>query len=142
MKKSLFALLFVGLLVLSILPVFAENNNSANPNANRERNQSREMNKSEVKEAIKEIKNATRTYGSCVSENAKEKNTCYASAKDKQKNCTSASTNASLSKNVKKQCKTDYNNEIRDCKKVFKDAKKECGKIKHSAMEALRHSFD
>ena len=82
--------------------------------------------------------NATMNYGQCVSDTAKAKNGCFNATNEKSKTCAAAATN----KTMKKGCKTEYNKGMDECKKAFKDAKKnECGKIKATFMEKLWNSW-
>src|SRR3989339_779833 len=77
MKKSLFALLIIGLLVFRIVFVMAEESNgSANSTAEREKNQSREMNKNEGNETKQ-----------CKVDYNKEMKECKSLFKDSKNEC-------------------------------------------------------
>ncbi|MFA6461664.1 MAG: hypothetical protein WCV90_05310 [Candidatus Woesearchaeota archaeon] len=82
------------------------------------------------------------TYGQCVSELAKVKNTCYEATSVTQKTCQDqASADATTKKDVSKQCKQTYKKDKAGCKSVFKDGKKECAKIKHNFFETMGSAF-
>ncbi len=93
-----------------------------------------ENNTYEVKmeRADKVVKNMT--YGSCVSENAKVKNDCFASVKEARKSCLMNASDSSV-------CKTDYKKDLKQCKIDFKTSKKECKKIKHNFVETAQSAF-
>ncbi len=139
MKKSLLFLSI--LLVFGMFSfVFAENNNS-NVNksdevpvptlyANNASNNS--VNGSQV---------SNMTYGSCVSQYAQLKNTCFTSVKQGKSACVESAKN-STNKSAIKQCSQDFGLTKKECKAEFKIAKKEvCAQIKHNFLETIGSAF-
>ena len=90
-----------------------------------------------------EVKNMT--YGSCVSEATKVRNTCYSGVKAFRKTCLDDAknqTDSAVAKTIAKTCKTTYKKDMKTCKTDFKAAKKqECAKIKHNFLETIGSSF-
>ncbi len=84
----------------------------------------------------------TMTYGQCVSQHAETKNTCYANVKSALKTCTDQAAEDATGKDATKQCGQTYKKDKADCKKVFKDSKRnECAQIKHNFLETMRYMF-
>jgi hypothetical protein len=82
------------------------------------------------------------TYGQCVSEAAKVKNTCYSGIKTIYQQCKDNAKNQTDSKTASKQCNADYKKSMAQCKSDFKGTKKqECAKIKHNFLETMGSMF-
>lgn len=128
MQKNLIVLTIAGLFLIAMLS-FALAAKGGESNLS---NLEVKNNVSEVLQEAKEVKNVT--FGACVSDAAKQKNDCYALAKESRSSCL----NNSVDKATTKKCKTAYDGEIKQCKGAFKGVKNECKKIKHSFWESAK----
>jgi hypothetical protein len=81
------------------------------------------------------------TFGQCVSDGAAVKNTCYSTAKDTRTSCMANARNQTDAKSAARSCKQAYDAQMKTCKAGFKQAKKECSKIKHGWLEGATASF-
>lgn len=96
-------------------------------------------NETERHEAVQALKNATNvTFGECISEAAKQRNSCYAASEDARKNCTDV---ASTDKAAKKQCQAANKEGRNSCKTLFKSSKDECKSIRHNAWDSIKAAF-
>lgn len=78
------------------------------------------------------------TFGQCVTEAAKIKNTCFGNALTNRENCANNSDNPAKTK----QCRNDYKKEKKQCKAEFKSAKKTCiQKTKPKLWEKIRYGL-
>lgn len=78
------------------------------------------------------------TFGQCVSESAKARNTCYESAKTDKETCLST---VADDKNAAKKCNADYKQGKKSCKAEFKVAKDDCKRLKHNFFDTMKASF-
>lgn len=74
------------------------------------------------------------TFGQCVSERAQIKNDCLSAVKATRATCVANVTDDA-------SCRVSYKKDLAQCKSAFKLAKKECGKIKHSAFAGMRYAL-
>lgn len=89
--------------------------------------------------ASKDDTNQTnQTFGQCVSEAAKARNTCYDTAKSDKETCLSTVVD---DKNAAKKCNADYKQEKKSCKAEFKAAKDDCKRLKHNFFDTMKASF-
>ena len=78
------------------------------------------------------------TYGQCVVEGVRLKNTCYDTAKQVRADCTANATGIA----ERTTCRVDYNKDMRTCKMDLRAAKKSCiQKAKPQLWERLRYSL-
>lgn len=85
---------------------------------------------------------ANMTYGACVEENAKIKNTCFENRKNLFETCKNITgTNETRVKARLEQCNNNYYGAKDTCKTNFKESKAECSKIKHSFIDSARYFF-
>lgn len=82
--------------------------------------------------------NATANFGQCVSDMAKERNSCYNISRMVLNECKNATTNNT----VARACNAESRKDMQVCKDAFKSAKKgKCGQIKANFMEKIRYAF-
>lgn len=121
MKK----ILILGLVFLAVLTVvFAAQDDEKQARGLDDNNQTKNM-----------------TFGTCVSEAAVIKNTCYADVKETRNTCKEAAKNQTDVRAITKTCDQTYKQEKTRCKQDFKAAKKECGKIKHNFFDEVGVAF-
>lgn len=100
-------------------------------------------NLSERRVAMNIIRNETNmTYGACVEENAKLKNTCFENRNTILEICKkNINENSSLAQNRSDRCNSNYKTGLDTCKTTFKEAKTQCSKMKHSFIDSIRYFF-
>jgi len=82
------------------------------------------------------------TYGTCVSEAAKLKNTCFENSRTTSGSCKATAEGQASKKAMQKECRTAYNAGKKTCKTDFKNAKMECAKTyKPNFFEKMRYSM-
>jgi hypothetical protein len=127
METKFLAMIAVIFTVLAISLVFAapdENANANNPNAATSGTNASSQSDTNQKNM---------TYGLCVAEFTKVKNSCFETAKNALKTCR---TDADSAK--KKQCNSDYKKSTEQCKKDFKESKKTCTKYKKTFSDKVK----
>jgi len=102
-------------------------------------------NETEDSENNETSKQKNMTFGLCVSEAAKIRQTCYAETKNASLECAKtakANTDKQQGKEQGKQCSSTYKAEKKDCKNSFKAAKKTCIQIyKPGFWQRMRYSL-
>ena len=139
MIKGLFAV-FLSFLVLSMTFGFAAAQaNDTNVTAP-DSNDSTNMPPAPNTDGNDSIEKEQRNPGQCVRLAAETKNTCFAEVKKIKDDCLALAKTGNMTKDQKKECRSNYKNAKDQCKITFKDSRTVCKQIKLELKQKAREA--